>query len=574
MTFGQLWTIVQKQWKQIILCFLLVGIGTYGVSKFIKPTYQSAVLVQITLHSSSNQSDYNSLLASDQLVQTEVELATSDQVIREVASHYPGLSVETLSKKVTATSKINTQLFEIDVQDASAKNAATYANDVATTLIKQQLLETQLENAHSQQQLQQEMDSTKQQIDSLTTQVIALENQGGKQAQITVLQNQLTGLQQHYSQWQSSLAQLELSEAQNGDYLRIAQPAQQPVTPIRPQVLLNTAIGLGAGLLLGILLAVLFEQLDTRVRTAEQLSELLGWPVLATVQRVNTSKGEEVINPQGHSTNVEAYRILRTNIGFSSIDKPLHSLAVTSALPREGKSTTASNLAIFMAKAGKNTLLIDADLRRPSLHEKFGLFAENIGLSNAIITFAQPQFPTKPTMSHPSGALSSTAFALDPFMHNVGIPNLRVMPSGPLPPNPSELLDSKASARLFTALESCGAEIIIFDTPPLLDLSDTSILSSKVDGTLVVADISSAKKENMSRVKAILAQANAKVIGCVANKETGRQKGASYAYYYYRQEEVQQDEMNGKNTKNGSMPPAPNTPSLPMTPIPQKTQSN
>ena len=574
MTFGQLWTIVQKHWKQIILCFLLVGTSTYGVSKFIKPTYQSAVLVQVTLHSSSNQSDYNSLLASDQLVETEVQLATSDQVIHEVALHYPGLSSETLSKQVTATSKINTQLFEIAVQDASAKNAATYANDVATTLIKQQLLETQLENARSQQQLQQEMDSTKQQIDSLTTQIIALENQGGKQTQITVLQNQLTGLQQHYSQWQSSLAQLELSEAQNGNYLRIAQPAQTPVAPVRPQVLLNTAIGLGAGLLLGILLAILFEQLDTRVRSAEQLFELLDWPILATVQRVSTSKGEDVINPQGHSTNVEAYRILRTNIGFSSIDKPLHSIAVTSALPREGKSTTASNLAIFMAKAGKNTLLIDADLRRPSLHEKFGLLADNIGLSNAIITFAQPLFPMKSVVNHASSALSPTAFALDPFMHNVGIPNLRVMPSGPLPPNPPELLDSKASARLFTALENCGAEIIIFDTPPLLGLSDTSILASKVDGTLVVTDISSAKKANMIRVKAVLEQAKAKVIGCVVNKESGRQKEASYAYYYYQQGEGSQDELNGKNSKNGFVPSASNISSLPMTPIPQRTPLN
>ena len=252
-------------------------------------------------------------------------------------------------------------------------------------------------------------------------------------------------------------------------------------------------------------LAILFEQVDTRVRTPEALADLLGWPILATVWRVDSAKKESIINPSGNSANAEAYRILRTNIGFSGIDKPLHSLVVTSAFPKDGKSTIAANLAIFMAKAGKNTILVDADLRRPTLQEKFGLPAGKLGLSNAVLAFSLQDRPTtssnhlmRATSLQPMDALSTTNLSLQPFIHPVEMPNLWVMPAGPLPPNPSELLDSKAMDRLLLALTNCGAEIVIFDTSPLLGLSDASILVSKTDATLVVTDIARAKKGQMA----------------------------------------------------------------------------
>src|SRR2546425_10740235 len=137
------------------------------------------------------------------------------------------------------------------------------------------------------------------------------------------------------------------------------------------------------------MLAILFERLDTRVRNPETLSALLGWLVLATIWRA--SPKEDLISPTGRNANVEAYRILRSNIGFLAVDKPLRTLEVTSAMPRDGKSLTAANVAIFMAKAGKNTLLIDADLRRPALHEIFGLPADRLGLSNAVLAFSKPK---------------------------------------------------------------------------------------------------------------------------------------------------------------------------------------
>ena len=290
MTFAQYWVLLRKQWKTVVLCCLLVGATAAVVSKLMKSVYQSAALVQVAVGSGS---DYNSLLASDQLVQTEAVLATSDSVLRTVASHYKALTAEQLAKEVTATPKVNTQLFEIDIQDPSSTRAAELANDIAATLTQQQLQLTQRG----------------------TTQVDLL----------------------------------------------LVQPAQPGLQPVKPNSVLNTSAGLIVGLLLGLLLVLLFEQVDNRIRNPEAISTILGVPVLATIWQRNFSRQEEYINPT--DTNVEAYSMLRANIGLASANTPLKTLLITSHFPHEGKSTIATNIAIFMAKSGKTTLIVDADLR-------------------------------------------------------------------------------------------------------------------------------------------------------------------------------------------------------------------
>ncbi|GAC1658016.1 MAG: polysaccharide biosynthesis tyrosine autokinase [Ktedonobacteraceae bacterium] len=496
MTLEQYWATLTKHWRLIIVCFLVVGLGALIGSKLMTRIYQSTALVQIAISLGQTQTDYyNSLLASDQLVQTEATLATSDPVLRAVASHYPGLTVEQLSKEVTATPKVNTQLFEIDVQDPSPIRAAALANDIAQALIRQQ----------------------------------------------------------------SEL--MQQNTAQGGGFLVIAQPAQPVLNPVQPNTLLNTAAGLMVGLLVGMLLAMLIELLDTHVRTPAALTQLLDWPVLSTIWRAEPK--EDVINPTGRNANVEAYRILRTNIGFSSIDKPLHTLMVTSAVHRDGKSVVAANLAIFMAKAGKKTLLIDADLHHPVQHELFGLPADALGFSNAILAFSMPttahslaskQFPAYTT----STGLAST-LSIDMFFSAVDIPNLCVMTSGPLPPNASELLESKVMRRVFEAFTISGAEVIIIDTPPLLGLSDASILAPKVDGVIVVANITHTTKKNLKQVKAILTQAGAQVIGSVVNQQR-RNRGNTPDYYYYSA-----DNENGRSSQSGESANA-----IPITPDPLK----
>ncbi|HZR42601.1 MAG TPA: Wzz/FepE/Etk N-terminal domain-containing protein [Ktedonobacteraceae bacterium] len=532
MTFEQYWSMLVKRWKLALACFLLVGLGAYVVSRLMTPLYQSSVIVQVVIHSGSNQSDINNLLASDQLVQTEAQLAVSGPVLRAVASHHPGLTIEQLGNEVSSVPKTNTQLFEITVLDARPEQAASIANDIAATLIALQLQARQQDDKEAQQQIQQDLDTTRQRIQATGTQLDNARAHGGTQEQIAYLSEQLNSLGQHYTQWQSALAQLELAEAQSSNFLRVVQPAQPGHHPVRPNILLNSVAGLSTGLLLALLLVVLLEKLDKRVRTPEVITQLVDWPILATVWHEQAQNGVSLVNPTGRNINVEAYRLLRTNIGFSSVDKPLRFLMVTSATPREGKSTIAANLAIFMAKAGKNTLLVDADLRRPTLHEKFGLPADKMGLSNAILTSGMPVSYTPSQFARHTSAMSTPVMALDAFIHTVGIPNLRLMPSGPLPPNPSELLDSKAMQRLFEAFEHCGAEVVILDVPPLLGISDSSILASKVDGAIIVVDTNRASKSHLREMQTVLVQAGAHIVGCVLNNMRGNRKNSPYAYYY------------------------------------------
>jgi len=573
MTLEHYWTVLLKQWKLILGCFLLVGLGTLIVSKLTTPLYQATALVQVTASSSSNsQTDYTNLLASDQLVQTEAELADSGPVLNEVASHYPGMTAGTVAKEASSSPTLNTQLFQVVVLDPDPRQAAALANDIAQTLIRQETKFAQQQNAQNAQQIQQDSSVTSQQISTISGKIAALQSQGGHQAEVVVLESQLNSLQQHYSQWQTLLAQLELNQAENDNFLRIVQLAQPSSAPVRPDVPLNTGIGFMAGLFLGILAAILVEQLDTRVRTPEALTELLGWSVIGTIWRDRVARAgnrSELINPQGHDSNVESYRILRTNVGFSGIDTPLRLLMVTSAMPGDGKSTVAANLAIFMAKAGKNTLLVDADLRRPVQHQIFNLPADKKGLSNAVLALSMPgmvsgqgqaapssgdgtarvgaQFiapvGSQSTTGIPNSGGGVTGFPLEEFAHTVGIPNLRVMPSGPLPPNPSELLDSKSMQRFYSLVASCGADVVIFDAPPIRGLSDASIIASKVDGTMLVVDSTRATRGQLKQVKTLLSQAGASVIGCVINKQRHSRNDSSYSYYYY----YRQDEPKGSS---------------------------
>lgn len=551
MTFQHYWTIMVKRWKLVIVCLAIVSLGALIVSKLMTPIYASSALVEITVRSTSSSADYTSLLASDQLVQTESLLAVSGPVLREVATRHPGLSVAQLLKEVSSAPKLNTQLFEVQVQDADPGQAADLANDIAATLIRQQVQMMQQSDQDAQGRIQQDLNTTLAKIDTTINQINAL--RGKNPGRVAVLQYQLNNLQQHYTQWQTLLAQLELSQAQSGDFLRIAQPALANPTPVRPNIPLNSGLGMLAGLFLGMLAAVLFEELDTHVHTTDDLTQLLGWSVLGTIWRANSRNKENVVNPRGREANVEAYRILRTNVGFSSIDKPLRFLMVTSTLPGEGKSTIAANLAIFMAKAGKNTLLVDADLRRPTQHGIFNMASDKMGLSNAVLAFrvsgsSAPQFvvpgsPGRHTVGVP--ATNGAKISLEPFIHAVGVSNLRVMPSGPLPPNPSELLDSRSMQRLLSVLANCGAEIVIFDAPPVYGLSDANILASKVDGILTVVDPLQVTKRQLIQMKTLLEQAGANVLGCVLNKQRRQRHDASSYYYYYRHNP--QGNENGKS---------------------------
>ena len=202
----------------------------------------------------------------------------------------------------------------------------------------------------------------------------------------------------------------------------------------------------------------------------------------------------------------EAFRTLRTNIHFSSLDNPLKTLLITSTDPGEGKSTVLANLAVTMAQAGNRVLVIDCDLRRPSQHRIFDL-KNAAGLTTMMVeSQAQEQPPLQETT----------------------VPNLRLLASGPLPPNPSELLSSRRLAEVLAQLKA-EADILLVDSPPIIAVADAAILAAKVDGVLLVVQANKTRRDLAKRAKVMLQKANANLLGVVLNNV--KMDTSMYRYY-------------------------------------------
>lgn len=210
-------------------------------------------------------------------------------------------------------------------------------------------------------------------------------------------------------------------------------------------------------------------------------------------------------HPQSHIT--EAYRTIRTNLQYASVDVDTKVISLTSSGPGEGKTSTTSNLAIVAAQAGKRVLIIDADLRKPQIHIRFR--ASNLyGLSNVL---------TRET-------------SLDEAIVQSGSPNLFLLPSGPIPPNPSEILSSRAFREL---LESCRQtyDLVLVDTPPVLAVADALIVTPHVDGTILVVDSQATNRKAALQAKIALEQVRGRILGVVLNR-VKRSRGDGYYYYY------------------------------------------
>jgi succinoglycan biosynthesis transport protein ExoP len=328
----------------------------------------------------------------------------------------------------------------------------------------------------------------------------------------TRLQAELTRLQTIYVMRLNSAEDLRLSAARYEDNVTLFSEAQTPTSPVKPRVLLNTILGLLSGAVLGVSTAFLLEYLDDTIKTPEEVSAVLDLPTLGNVTRipgVKELKDGLIALKEPRSPLVEAYRALRTNVQFSLVGNPSASILVTSAGPKEGKSTTLANLGTVMAQAGKRIILADTDLRRPTLHEFFEVPREP-GLTDLLLD-DEPEV-TK-------------------YLRETSIPGLWLLPSGPLPPNPSELLSSPQAGRIFEDLKD-RADVVLFDSPPVLAVTDATILSTKVRGVLLVLDAGTTRTDVAQQGQEALTQVGASILGVVLNRQK-KGRGGYYHYYYY-----------------------------------------
>lgn len=284
----------------------------------------------------------------------------------------------------------------------------------------------------------------------------------------------------------------------------VVDDATVPKTPVSPRPLRNAGLGLLAGVFVGFAVAMLRERLDITLKSGDELRDLTSGPVLAIVG-TQTKEQQDVIR-RHRSPHSESYRVLRTNLQYVKVDQPPRAVTVTSSVAAEGKSFTACNLALALADAGKRVILVDADLRRPQACAYLGLLASR-GLTTVLAGEA----------------------SLEEVMVATKNRMLSAIPSGPIPPNPSELL---GTARMIALLEQLKdlADMIVIDSPPLLPVADAAILAHISDGTILVALHGKVRRDQVSRSVEQLDAVGARLLGSVLNRAPGRGIGP-YGYH-------------------------------------------
>jgi len=350
----------------------------------------------------------------------------------------------------------------------------------------------------------------------------------------TFLKGEFETNQQLYNDLLKRLKDATVSASLRAASVRLADEALVPSTPIRPDKPVDIAVGLLVGLILGVTLAFIRESLDRTIKTAEDIEREIAVPTLAIVPQGATSRGRygryfarnarkaagngnlalTVLNAPGSQT-AESFRVLRTSILLSSAPQPPQVVLVTSAHPNEGKTFASVNLALALAQRGSRVLLVDADLRKPNV-------LKALGVSDG----AGPGLSSFLTRGH------DIEQALQAF---TAAPNLWLLPPGPIPPNPAELLSSPAMEVLVGNLRQ-RFEHIIFDSPPLLLVTDGILLSALADGVVLVVESGATSRGALNRARRILDRAGANTLGAVLNKLDDRADGyysSRYRYYNY-----------------------------------------
>ena len=302
-------------------------------------------------------------------------------------------------------------------------------------------------------------------------------------------------------------ATLESDTLAAAPYIQPSGMAKVPAVPFQPRPTLWTLIGLAAGVLLAFGIVALVEYLDNTVKPETNIVSLAHAPVLASVSELprlqaGSSQVYSVAQPQ--SAAAEAIRLLRTNLEFASASGKIKRLVITSPGPGEGKSTIAANLATVMARGGLKTVLIDADLRKPTQHDIFGV-SNHRGLTNLLM--------------NPDTAWEEIA-------RECRQAGLMVIPSGPLPPNPYELVSSPRFTSVLDAI-SASADLVIIDTPPVLSASDTLAVAAAGDGAIMVCRSRATRVEALQGATEAVHQGGIRLVGVVLNG-TKRQRAAAY----------------------------------------------
>lgn len=508
-----------RKWLWLFaLSTAIAAVGAWLATMSMPTQYQSQATVVVGRELDDPTPDYLNLRLSETLAGTYADMATKQPVLEGVVE---ALQLQTnwqsLRGLVRASQVPGRSLIVIRVIDTDPQRAQLIADAVANQLIAVSPTPKN-QDASNTVFLQSQVDTLQASITGAEAELLEIDGKIGLETSaraIADLQNRKAALESKMHAWRSQLAGfyggLKGSETNTLWVIEKASIGSKVGPNAGMNVLLAAALGFG----LALAAVLLLEYMDDTVKTVENAEKRVGVAGLATIERVTPVEHRRdglvaLLHPR--SPIAEAFRVLRTNLEFSLLANPSGSIVITSPNPGEGKSTTAANLAVVMAQGGARVMLVDSDLRRPALHRFFDL-PNSLGMTSLLLDH--------------SLTLDDAAQPVE------NVPGLEVLTSGPLPPNPAEVLKSPRAKDLFKALSE-RADVVIMDSPPVLVVADAAILAQQADATMLVFDSGNTRTDSARKAVETLAKVGVEPIGAVVNLLDRERVGGYYYYYAYR----------------------------------------
>ncbi|UCC51179.1 MAG: polysaccharide biosynthesis tyrosine autokinase [Anaerolineaceae bacterium] len=512
----------------IVLATVSAGLITYYLSSQQPTHYEARARLIIGPGIDGPNPSENDIQTGGRLMQTYAELATTRTVLQAIIDKEGlDLTPDRLEKLLTIRPTTETQFLTIIVEDSDPNRATLIANELSEELKRRsptgkgdagpEKIRSQMSEQATQ--VEENIAKMEERIAQLEIESQAINDLEGKR----IVDNQIALERERLSDSHATLALLYGSLQQAiTNQVQIVESAVS-AEPLPSGVQISVLMGTMAGLIIGVVIALTFEFLDEfTVHTSEDVENLINLPTLAGINVIK-DKDKLVTITDPHSPTAEAFRVLRTSIQFSSVDTPSHNILITSSALGEGRSTTAANLAVVMAKAGNNVLLIDADLRRPNQHRLFHV-PHTLGLTSLLLDFDVNQEDEE------------LETLVDEVVQVTSVGGLQLLTSGPIPPNPSELLGSMKMRMLLSKLVD-QYDFVILDSPAVLLATDAAILSAQADATLLVAWAGKSRKVDLQQAAEKLREVNANFLGCVLNSVSAKQANI----YYYLDEQTSKE---------------------------------
>jgi capsular exopolysaccharide synthesis family protein len=503
-----------KWWWLLAAATLVAAVSSYLNIQRQPAIYQSRATLMIGSVIQNPNPDAGQLYLAQALAASYADIGNREPM-KDKTMQALGLSFlpDTLVRALP-----NSSLIEIDVTDTDPKRAQVVANELANQLILSGPGSADPNDLGRQTFVNDQLNTLQAQIDETIAGIQKLQQQLGSlnsASQIADTQAQLTAQQSKLNALQANYASL-LATSQKGatNALSLIEPAALPTIPIGPQKRVTVALASGIGLALATLAAYGMEALDDTLSSDDDINHFINAPILAHIGEMSQNRaGSIYVADHPLSMAAEAFRSLRTNIGFAGVDRPLKTLLITSATPGDGKTLVASNLAVMMAKGGKRVILLDADLRKPDIHKLFSL-SNSKGLSDVFL-----------------GSLN-VENAINAWEED----NLGVITAGTPAPNPAELISSARMDNILASLQE-RADVVILDSAPFL-VADAWVLAAKVDAVLLVVRPGHTHRRAVRTMMEQINRSGARVVGVASNRirRSSQQHNVGSMKSYYGRE--------------------------------------